>query len=184
VLTKGSKAALAGIQKFKMLARYLILVLVVERQLCRRDFNQRGIRTRPTAEVRVSRSIAASQRNYFSIPVARPEKRALDLFQPVVANSIEPSRGNFIESQCHHVVIGQYLLLARTSRRPAAPQRAFGPEKLDSNSRHRMDSESHRQSGRRLSRRNVKHARGMPCPCQSQSDRCERLSPLTGRHTH
>ena len=148
------------------------------------DFTETYFWVWPTAEVRVSRSIAASQRNYFSIPVARPEKRALDLFQPVVANSIEPSRGNFIESQCHHVVIGQYLLLARTSRRPAAPQRAFGPEKLDSNSRHRMDSESHRQSGRRLSRRNVKHARGMPCPCQSQSDRCERLSPLTGRHTH
>jgi hypothetical protein len=167
-----------------MIARDLTLALVASCRPYGRDFNHMDIWTRPTAEVRVSRSIAVSQGNHFSIPVARPEKRAFDLFQPVVANSIEPSRGIFIESHCHHAVIGQFLLLARTWRRPAAPQRAFSPEKLDSNSRHRMDSESHRQSGRRLSRRNVKRARGIPCPCQPQSDRCERLSPLTGRHTH
>ncbi len=42
-------AAVAGIQKFKMLARYLTLVPVVDRQLSRRDSNQRDTRTRPEA---------------------------------------------------------------------------------------------------------------------------------------
>jgi hypothetical protein len=45
----GSCAAVAGIQKFKMLARYLTLVPVVDRQLSRRDSNQRDTRTRPEA---------------------------------------------------------------------------------------------------------------------------------------
>ena len=41
-------AAGAGIQNFKMLARCLTLVPAVDRQLCRRVFNQKGTRTRPS----------------------------------------------------------------------------------------------------------------------------------------
>ncbi|WP_296542625.1 hypothetical protein, partial [Rhodoferax sp.] len=43
----GGSAAGAGLQNFKLLARYLTLVPVVNSRMHSRDFNKMGTRTRP-----------------------------------------------------------------------------------------------------------------------------------------
>lgn len=54
-----------------MLARYLTLVPVVDRQLCRRDFNQRGTRTRLGADTGVKGLIPVIGQTKFSTPATQ-----------------------------------------------------------------------------------------------------------------
>jgi hypothetical protein len=67
-------AALAGLQKFKLLARDLTLAPAPDCRLYRRDFNQMNTRTRPEAGILDCCSITVIRRTEFSIAVIRPKK--------------------------------------------------------------------------------------------------------------